>query len=110
MAPKTRHDFQRFNSDLLVAAVLARAGLNDSAKRVLDRSKGNAQIDASRDLAQFAAFVDVLLNDKTAAIADLTTFLAASDRRRASFAANAGWWYDPLKELPAYKALVGTSN
>ena len=110
LAPKARHDFQRFNSDLLVAAVLARAGLNDSARRVLNRSKGNAEIDASRDLAQFAAFVDVLLNDKTAAIADLTTFLAASDRRRASFAANAGWWYDSLKDLPAYKSLVGTTN
>ena len=108
-APKARQDFQRLNSNMLVAAVLARAGLADSARRVVSRSKGNAEMDASRDLSQFAAFVEVLLHDKDAAMKDLSEYFAASDRRKASFASNAGWWFDDLKGLPAYQKLIGAA-
>ena len=107
-AAKARHDFQRLNSDLLVAMVLAKAGFTDSARHVLDRSRGSADIDPTRDLLQFAAYVDILLKDNTTAINDLTTFLAAMKGRKDSFATNgAGWWYDDLKTLPAWKSLVG---
>ena len=102
-----RQAFQRLESNLLVAMVLARAELADSARHVLSRSRGDAQVDPTRDVLQFAAFVDVLLGDKPGAIDDLTTYFAASKGRRESFASNSGWWYDPLKELPAYKSLVG---
>ena len=71
MAPKPQQQFERFKSDLLVAAVLARAGLGDSAKRVVDRSRGNPDIDPNLELPQFAAFVGALRGDTTAALADL---------------------------------------
>jgi len=101
-----RQAFQRFNSDLLVAAVLARAGLGDSARHVVERSRGTPEIDATRDLAQFAAFVEVLLGEKEAAMRDLTTYLTASPGLPESFAANPGWWFDDLKDLPAYRRVV----
>ncbi len=118
MAPASRQEFQRLNSDLLAAAVIARAskepgaagGLADSARRVVDRSRGNPTIDASADLAQFAAFVHVTLGDTTAALNDLKAFLAASDRRRVSLAQNPGWWYRPIADTPEFKRLVGTGS
>lgn len=116
LADPGEREYQRFNSAMLVSAVIARAakatpaagGLADSARHVLERSRGNPGIDPSADLAQFAAFTHVLLGDTTAAISDLTTFLSKSDRRRTSLATNPGWWYRPIQGIPAFQRLVGT--
>ncbi len=106
MAPKPQQQFERFKSNLLVAAVLARAGLGDSAKRVVDRSRGNPEIDPNLELPQYAAFVDGLRGDTTAALADLKTFLSKSDDRRKALAAYPGWWYRPIAETPGFKKLL----
>ena len=106
MAPKPQQQFERFKSDLLVAAVLARAGLGDSAKRVVDRSRGNPDIDPNLELPQFAAFVGALRGDTTAALADLKTYLSKSDDRRKALAAYPGWWYRPIAETPGFKKLL----
>ncbi|MBL0179461.1 MAG: hypothetical protein IPP98_10100 [Gemmatimonadetes bacterium] len=66
LVPKPQR-FERFKSDLLVAAVLTRANLGDSAKRVVDRSRGNPEVDPNLELPQYAAFVSVLRSDTTAA-------------------------------------------
>ncbi|MES1258955.1 MAG: hypothetical protein ABUL71_00065, partial [Gemmatimonadota bacterium] len=104
-----KRPFQRLNSDLLVAMVIAKAGLNDSAKHVLDRSRGSSEIDKPRDLLQFAAYVDILLGDKKQAINDLTGFISAMPGRKDSFASGSGWWYDDLKSLPDWKSLTGAN-
>ena len=110
LAPESRKEFQRLNSDLLVAAVLARAGLADSARAVVGRSRGNPTIDPSADLAQFAAFVRVLLGDTTEALAALRDYLAATPRRREALASDAGWWYRPIKDTPEFQALVSSGR
>ena len=56
--------YDRLYNDILVADVLARAGLGDSARRVLERSKGDPSVDPQGDLAFLAAFAYVLLGDK----------------------------------------------
>ena len=101
-----KRPFQRLNSDLLVAMVLAKAGLTDSAKHVLDRSRGTPEIDKPRDLMQFAAYVDILLGDTKKAIDDLTVYLVAMPGRKDTFSTSGGWWYDDLKTLPAFKSLA----
>ena len=75
-------------------------------KEWVDRSRGNPEIDATRDLSQFAAYVEVLLHDKDAAMKDLTEYLNASPGLIESFAASPGWWFDDLKDLPAYRRLI----
>ena len=107
---KDKPPFPRMNSDLLVAMVLAKAGLTDSAKHVLNRSRGNPDFDKPRDLLQFAAYVDILVGDNKQAFDDLTVFLAAIPGRKDSFASGSGWWYDDLKTLPDWKRLVGPGN
>ncbi len=106
LAPKPSQQFERFKSDLLVAAVLARAGLGDSAKQVVNRSRGNPEIDPNLELPQYAAFVDGLRGDTTAALADLKVFISKSDDRRKAMAAYPGWWYRPIAEAPGFKKLL----
>ncbi len=106
MAPKPSQKFERFKSDLLVAAVLARAGLGDSAKRVVDRSRGNPEIDPNLELPQYAAFVSVLRGDTTSAVANLKIFFSKDDDRRKAIKTSVGWWYRPIAEAPAFKKLL----
>ncbi|MBP9897152.1 MAG: protein kinase [Gemmatimonadales bacterium] len=106
MAPKPAQQFERFKSDLLVAAVLARAGQGDSAKRVAERSRGNPEIDPNLELPQYAAFVSVLRSDTTAALANLKVFLSKDDDRRKAIQAYVGWWYRPIEKAPGFQKLI----
>lgn len=106
LSAPARQGFTRLNSNLLVAAVLARAGLEDSARAVVAKSRASGELDPSADLAQFSAFVFVLLQDTTAAIDELRRYLVSSPER----ADGLGWWFEPLEATPAFRALVGSSD
>ncbi len=107
LTPPARRPFQTLNARMLAAAVLARASLADSAKAVMRKSLGDAEMDPARDLAQFAAFVALQVGDTTEAFNQLKTFLAASDRRRLSLKQDPGWWFKPLQDHPEWRRLVG---
>ena len=85
--------FARLNGRLLVAGVLARAGLADSARHVAQRSRGDAQMDPTRDLALTAAYVYILIGDRPAAMDQLKVYLAANPARRQGFADDPGWQF-----------------
>jgi hypothetical protein len=68
-------EYQRLSGQMMVTATLARANLPDSARRLVQRSRGNSEIDPTRDLIYAAAFVNTLLGDTTAAIEALKTYL-----------------------------------
>ncbi len=110
MAPPARREFLKLNTAMLTAAVIARAGQTDSARAVMRRSIGDASVDPARDLAQLAAFVAVTMGDTAEAFNQLKTFLAASDRRRLSFAQDPGWWFRPLVDHPEWRRLVGSGR
>ena len=107
MLPASQKAFAPLAARLSVAAVLARAGQADSARRVTQRNLGNADVDASRDLAFRAAFVYALLGDTVPAINQLKIYFNANPSKRAGFAADAGWWLRPLENTPAFRQLVG---
>ena len=94
---------------MLVANVLARTGQGDSARKVIERSKGNAEIDPTRDLTLLGAYAFVQLGDKEQAVKMLKTYLSANERRRASLATDPGWQLRSLAEDPAFKQLVSGS-
>jgi len=110
LAPRSRKTYWRLNSNMLVAAVAARARLADSARRIVSASKGDADIDPSRDLALFGAFAYVLLGDKPEAIDLLKVYLAANERRRQSFVEDPGWWFRDLAGEEAFKRLIGPAQ
>jgi TolB-like protein len=102
----------RFNSDLLVAMVIARAAksnatLADSARHVIKRSEGDATMDPTRDLALYGAMAAATLGDKADAIRLLKEHLAVNPQKIAGFRDDPGWQYRELMTEPAYKQLVG---
>jgi len=105
-APESERPFRRMYSNMLVANVLARAGQGDSARAVIERSKGNAEIDPTRDLTLLGAYAYVQLGDKEQAINMLKIYLSANERRRNTFATDPGWQLRSLIEEPAYKRLI----
>jgi serine/threonine-protein kinase len=90
----------------IVAGVLARAGLKDSARSVLKRAKGTPDTDPTADLANIQAFVYTLLGDKTEAIEMLKTYFNASPSRRANMVEDSGWWFRDLDSDPRFLALI----
>ena len=109
MAPGNTKQFRTLSSNMMAAAVLARAGLKDSAARVVERSKGNAEISPTQDLSLMGAFVYTLLNDADKAVEMLKTYFAANERLRAVYAEEPGWWFRPISENPKFKQLVGST-
>jgi len=99
--------YQRLLSDMVVAAVLARAGLGDSARHVIERSQGTPEIDPTRDLVQYAAFAHVLLGDTTQALGNLKKYFAANEARRSGYAQEPTWWFRPIANHPEFRKLVG---
>ena len=102
--------FTRLQSNLLVAAVLARAGRADSARALTRASTGDPVVDPSRDLTHVAAFVYTLLGDTTRAVDQLKTYLAANPSHREGLADDPGWWFRPIAAAPAFRQLVGSTR
>ncbi len=106
-APGGQREFETLEARMLVAMVLARKDLADSAKAVAQRSRGNSELDATRDLMLDDAYVQILAGDKDEALRSLGVFLAANPDRRASLADDPGWWFRSLESDPGFRALVG---
>ena len=90
---------------LMVAAVLARAGALDSARRILDLVRHTGPTDPSkRTTLSTEAYVQLLLGDRDGALANLTAYLRTTPLARAQIAQNP--WFRPLRDDPRFIALV----
>jgi hypothetical protein len=92
---------------LIVAAVLARAKLADSARHVAQQSRGNTEIDPTHDLAEEEAYVYTLLGDHQAAFKALKTYWTANPDQQKAMADNPGWKFDALVSDPEWRKVVG---
>ncbi|MGH7569376.1 MAG: hypothetical protein ACREL9_10490, partial [Gemmatimonadales bacterium] len=96
----------RLREQILAAAVLARAQLGDSARRVLDRSRGNARIDPPRELLGYQAWVYTTLGNLDRALELLREYFVASPDHRRGFRLHVHWWWRPLQDDPRFRALI----
>ena len=108
LTPARQWRLERLRADIGVAAVLARAGLADSARRVLARSQASAELDPERELLSFEAFARTLLGDREGALRLLTEQIAANPQHRVGLARFSHWWWRDLRDDPRFKALIGT--
>jgi TolB-like protein len=104
--PPSQQAYKKLAGQLAVAAVIARAGLKDSARHVVERSRGGPDVDPTMDLLYDAAFVYTLIGDKDDAIQALKRNLVANPSRAATFATDPGWWFRDLESDPRFQALV----
>jgi serine/threonine-protein kinase len=109
LTPKDQWPFNQLDAQIAVAAVLARAGLADSARHVLDRSQGNSDVDPTQDLLYTQAFVRTILGDKDRAFELLKRYIAGNDERRTGLAEDYQWWFRDLRSDPRYQQLIGSA-
>jgi len=91
-----------------VALALARAGLPDSARSVVEHARGEASVDPTRDLAYYEAVVRTQLSDQDEAIRLLSTYVAANPQQREAIAKDP--WFRGLRDNSRFKTLFGLKS
>jgi tetratricopeptide (TPR) repeat protein len=108
VTPEAFRSYLRLESRLRAGGVIARAGLKDSARHVLDRARAatTQAADPGQELLAIEAYERTLLGDRDGAIALLKRYSAANpghfERGK-----DISWWWRDLKDDPRFKALVG---
>ena len=108
VAPQQYRAYIRLEARFRAGGVIARAGLKDSAARVLQRTRAaiTPAVDPGQELLAIEAMQRTLLGDHDAAIALLKRYSAANpghfERGK-----DISWWWRDLKDDPRFKALVG---
>ena len=104
--PEPQREFTRHLMQIVVAAVLGRAGRPDSARRVLERARAGADVDPTHELPGYEAWVRTQLGDKDEALRLLREYVVANPRHREGFKKRVHWWWRPLQDDPRFKALI----
>ena len=107
LSPEGDRAFKRLYERVWVATVLGRAGLKDSARHLLEHSRGTPEIDPEREVLGFQAAAYTMLGDKDEAVRLLSEYLVANPRHREGFRKNVHWWWRGLQDDPRFKALIG---
>jgi serine/threonine-protein kinase len=100
-------EFRRLYARQVVAAVLARAGLKDSAKAVTKGAVAGSDVDPQKELYREQAFALLLADDKPGAVAALKTFVAANPEYIGGFATDPTWRFRDLEGDPGFRKLIG---
>jgi len=107
-APPQLKEYTRHEAQIAVADVLGRAGLADSARRVLVRARADRTVDPRGELLGYEAFVRGQLGDKKEAVDLLQKYLTDHPEHRAGFSKVNTWWWRPLQDYPRFKTLIST--
>lgn len=108
VAPQPYRAYLGLEARLRTGGVIARAGLKDSARRVLDRARAatTRATDPGQELLAIEAMQRTLLGDHDEAIALLERY-AAANPGHFERGKDISWWWRDLKDDPRFKALVG---
>jgi eukaryotic-like serine/threonine-protein kinase len=98
--------FAKLQGTVLVASVLARAKLADSAQHVLARLDDPVSVDPTRDITQSEAFVWTILGNKERAIDALALYLSSNPARAVGFDDERNWRWRSIRDEPRFQALV----
>jgi serine/threonine-protein kinase len=109
-SPASVKQFNTLRGGMLVALGLIRAGMPDSASRVATRSRGNPQVDPGWELVLYEAKVRALLGEKPEAVRLLRDFFANNPAYLPYARDDNSWWWDTIKDYPAYKDLIGSKS
>ncbi len=108
LSPERLAEYHGHLARMYVGGVLARAGLADSAARVLEGARADRELDPRRDLAWTEAYMRVLLGDHDEAIDLLTQYMAANPDQihGADSEADVYWWWKDLRDDPRFQRVV----
>jgi tetratricopeptide (TPR) repeat protein len=107
MAPPQEVLRRKWN-ETAAAAVLARAGLADSAVAVAVRARADETIDPGRSVLYAEAFVRTLAGQEEEVMGLLGSYLTAVPGQRGEVANT--WWFEGLHDRPGFQALVAEDD
>ena len=90
------------------AAVLARAGLEDSARAVIRRAREDPTAPGNPSIDYYEANARLRLGEPEEAIRRLASYLEASPGSREYIAKD--WWWEDLRDRPGFRALVAEDS
>ncbi len=108
LTPQQRRDYTRLKGQIIVAGVLARAGLPDSANAVWLRSRGNPEIDPARELLGLEAALRLQSGQQEEALRLVKTYLTVNPEHRTGWTWTSHWWWRDLQDNPEFRDLVGS--
>lgn len=108
VTPEAFRAYMRLEARIRAGGVIARAGLKDSARHVLERARAatTPAIDPGQELLAVEAMQRTLLGDRDEAIALLKRYSAANPGHFET-GKDISWWWRDLKDDPRFKALLG---
>lgn len=83
---------------------LARAGMADSARHVMERARGDASVDAGRELAQLEAIGRMIVGDKEEAFKQFSVWMASNPQEVEGLYKDDSWEFKELREDPRFAA------
>jgi hypothetical protein len=122
LTPAPRAQVERVLGEMFVAGAIARAArhaertvgvrpleLHDSASAVLRRAaiRATEEIDPTRELLQYEAYIQLLLGDKRRAMDLLNQRFAAFPLLRDQWRGSTSWWWRDLESEPRFRELIG---
>ena len=109
VTPPQYRAYVGLESRLRAGGVIARAGLKDSSRHVLERTRSatTPAADPAQELLAIEAMQRTLLGDRDEAIALLKRY-AAANPGHFERGKDISWWWRDLEADPRFKALVGT--
>ncbi len=107
--PPNAREFWRRRDQMMMALVLANAGLKDSADHVAIRARADASIDPNRDVLYFEAALRNRLGQRDESLRLLEQYLATNPQDRATLANDQSWWWRGVHDDPRFKQLVGAN-
>jgi serine/threonine protein kinase/tetratricopeptide (TPR) repeat protein len=110
VSPPNLRTYHRLYGQMLLAQALVRAGLPDSARAVAVRSRGDATVDPTHDLAYYEAMVRAQLGDKDEAFRLLSTYIAANPQMRSGLAKDESWQLRELRSDPRFATMFGSAK
>ena len=102
LSPPGMQPFNRLKGQMRMGIALARAGLADSARHVMERSRGDAVVDARRELAELEAIGRMIVGDKEEAFKQFSTDPASNPQDLEDLGKDDSWEFRDLLKDPRF--------
>jgi serine/threonine-protein kinase len=109
LTPPQNWPMRQLEARMLVSAALARAGMIDSAHKVIATARPDPADDKDGELAGVEAFIRTLFGtaqDTTEAFNILNRYISGSPQHAAGLKASETWWWKGLKQDKRFEELV----
>jgi TolB-like protein len=106
LAPASLRPFKRGVGEIMVAGVLRKASLPDSANAVLGRVDHGENVDPQRQLRVYEAAVQATTGDEEGAIQALSRWVASTPGGTLGPTGDLHWWWRSIRHRPDFQRFV----